>query len=225
MCAHILVVEDDKEIREMLCAFLTQNGYQASQAVNGLEALRKMEQEKLSLVLLDIMLPYKSGDEVLRKLREQSELPVIVLSAKDTVQTKVDVMRMGADDYVTKPFDLNEVLVRIEAVLRRASGKQPNAKVLTHKNLQINRTEGRVYVKGEPVTLTSKEYAILELLLTYPEKLFSKSNLFEAVWEEDYLFDDNTLKVHVSNLRSKLKKYDEEEYIETIWGMGYRLAK
>jgi DNA-binding response OmpR family regulator len=141
-------------------------------------------------------------------------------------------MRMGADDYITKPFDLDEVLVRIEAVLRRTAGLNKNLastgepKIINHKNLEMNLDAVRVTVKGQEITLTSKEYAILELLLTNPDKMFSKSNIYESIWEEGYIYDDNTLMVHISNLRNKLKDADpEEEYIETIWGMGYRLSK
>lgn len=221
----LLIVEDDKEIRELLGAFLTDNGYEISYAVNGIEATNKFTPE-YDLVLLDIMLPFKSGEQVLTDIRKTSDVPVIIISAKDMIQTKIDVIRMGADDYITKPFDLGEVLVRIEAMLRRTVGKTGDDQVITHKNLTLNRKDGRVFIKGEQISLTTKEYAILELLLSYPDKMFSKSNIFESIWNEDFdIYDDNALKVHMSNLRSKLKKYDDEEYIETIWGMGYRLAK
>ena len=221
----LLIVEDDKEIRELLGAFLTDNGYEISYAVNGIEATNKFKPE-YDLVLLDIMLPFKSGEQVLTDIRKTSDVPVIIISAKDMIQTKIDVIRMGADDYITKPFDLGEVLVRIEAMLRRTVGKTGDDQVITHKNLTLNRKDGRVFIKGEQISLTTKEYAILELLLSYPDKMFSKSNIFESIWNEDFdIYDDNALKVHMSNLRAKLKKYDDEEYIETIWGMGYRLAK
>jgi DNA-binding response OmpR family regulator len=221
----LLIVEDDKEIRELLGAFLTDNGYEISYATNGIEATNKFTPE-YDLVLLDIMLPFKSGEQVLTDIRKTSDVPVIIISAKDMIQTKIDVIRMGADDYITKPFDLGEVLVRIEAMLRRTVGKTGDNQVITHKNLTLNRKDGRVFIKGEQISLTTKEYAILELLLSYPDKMFSKSNIFESIWNEDFdIYDDNALKVHMSNLRAKLKKYDDEEYIETIWGMGYRLAK
>ena len=221
----LLIVEDDKEIRELLGAFLTDNGYEISYAANGIEATNKFTPE-YDLVLLDIMLPFKSGEQVLTDIRKTSDVPVIIISAKDMIQTKIDVIRMGADDYITKPFDLGEVLVRMEAMLRRTVGKTGDDQVITHKNLTLNRKDGRVFIKGEQISLTTKEYAILELLLSYPDKMFSKSNIFESIWNEDFdIYDDNALKVHMSNLRSKLKKYDDEEYIETIWGMGYRLAK
>ncbi|SNU05865.1 DNA-binding response regulator, OmpR family, contains REC and winged-helix (wHTH) domain [Lachnospiraceae bacterium] len=229
---RLLIVEDDNEIGDILDKYLKGNGYDTDRAYNGIEAINKIEEEDFSLVLLDIMLPFKSGDQVLQKVRETKQIPVIIISAKDMIQTKIDVMRMGADDYVTKPFDLDEVLVRIEAVLRRTVGNlsggvsSSKKEVIKHKNIEMDRDAARVLVKGQSVTLTSKEYAILELFLTNPNKIFSKTNIYESIWDDTYIYDDNTLMVHISNLRNKLKDIDsEEEYIETIWGMGYRLAE
>lgn len=229
---RLLIVEDDNEIGDILEKYLKGNGYDTDRAYNGIEAINKIEEEDFSLVLLDIMLPFKSGDQVLQKVRETKQIPVIIISAKDMIQTKIDVMRMGADDYITKPFDLDEVLVRIEAVLRRTTGNlsgiagSTKKDVIKHKNIEMDRDAARVLVKGQSVTLTSKEYAILELFLTNPNKIFSKTNIYESIWDDTYVYDDNTLMVHISNLRNKLKDLDtEEEYIETIWGMGYRLAE
>ena len=229
---RLLIVEDDNEIGDILDKYLKGNGYDTDRAYNGIEAINKIEEEDFSLVLLDIMLPFKSGDQVLQKVRETKQIPVIIISAKDMIQTKIDVMRMGADDYITKPFDLDEVLVRIEAVLRRTVGNlsggvsSSKKEVIKHKNIEMDRDAARVLVKGQSVTLTSKEYAILELFLTNPNKIFSKTNIYESIWDDTYIYDDNTLMVHISNLRNKLKDIDsEEEYIETIWGMGYRLAE
>ena len=229
---RLLIVEDDNEIGDILEKYLKGNGYDTDRAYNGIEAINKIEEEDFSLVLLDIMLPFKSGDQVLQKVRETKQIPVIIISAKDMIQTKIDVMRMGADDYITKPFDLDEVLVRIEAVLRRTTGNlsgiagSAKKDVIKHKNIEMDRDAARVLVKGQIVTLTSKEYAILELFLTNPNKIFSKTNIYESIWDDTYVYDDNTLMVHISNLRNKLKDLDtEEEYIETIWGMGYRLAE
>lgn len=221
----ILLVEDDKEIRELLRSFLTDNGYAPDVAKNGMEGLTMALGKDYDLILLDIMLPLKSGDQLLKELREHSDVPVLVLSAKDMIQTKIDVIRIGADDYVTKPFDLGEVLVRIEALLRRSGRRREDAEILTHKNLSIHVKEGRAFLNGRELTLTSKEYAILQLLLSHPDKIFSRSNIFDSLWGDDSgNYDDNAVKVHMSNLRSKLSALDAEEYIETVWGMGYRLA-
>ena len=246
----ILVVEDDNEIRLLLKTFLEKNGYVVITAKNGIDGFHLFENERdISLVLLDIMLPYKGGDGLLADIRRLSDVPVIMISAKSMVQTKVDIMRMGADDYITKPFDLDEVLVRIEAVLRRSimsgsleddiviNGASDNqfgygktlgesqGKIYTCRNLSLDTYSKQASINGNVLNLTAKEYAILELMLSHPKKLFSKANLFESVWDEEYVPEDSTLKVHISNLRTKIKEYDEDEYIETVWGMGYKLKQ
>ncbi len=222
----ILLIEDDPEIRELLSSYLKDNGYETDTAEDGIKGKQKAAQDDYALILLDIMLPYMSGDQFLTELRKQSDVPVIVISAKDMVQTRIDVIRMGADDYITKPFDLGEVLVRIEALLRRSGGKAAARGILSHKNLRLDTDRCRVYVKERELSLTAKEFAILKLLLANPDKLFSRSNIFESVWDEESgNYDDNAVKVHMSNLRGKLADLDTEEYIETVWGMGYRLAK
>lgn len=177
-------------------------------------------------MILDLMLPYKSGDAVLQELRSFSSLPAIVISAKDTVQNKLDLFHLGADDYLTKPFDLDEVLVRVEAVLRRcgSGGVQRAPEILKAGNLAVDTEAKTASVNGRELVLTAKEYGILELLTRYPHKVFSKANLFESIWNEEYACEDNTLNVHMSNLRNKLKAADPEtEYIKTVWGMGYRM--
>ena len=221
----LLLVEDDNEIRELLASFLRDNGYEVDTAADGMKGAGMVLNGNYDLLLLDIMLPYKSGDSLLKELRERSDLPVIVLSAKDMVQTKIDVIRIGADDYITKPFDLGEVLARIEALLRRSGRRNVNADILTHGNLSLHIKEGKLFVKGKELTLTAKEFAILKLLLSHPDKIFSRANIFDSLWGEDSgNYDDNAVKVHMSNLRSKLAELDTTEYIETVWGMGYRLA-
>ena len=229
--ARVLVVEDDKEINNLICEYLGTMGYETVSSNDGMKALELLKwDKKLDIALIDLMLPYLSGDRLLSKLREFSELPVIVVSAKDTVQTGIELIKMGADDYITKPFDLDELVVRIEAVLKRCSKSNPDVsgdahQRLEHKNLVMDTEAGVVTVNGNQLELTGKEYAIIELLLRNPNKLFSKVNLFESVWDMPYFAEDNTLKVHMSNIRNKIKKYDDEEYIETIWGMGYRLKQ
>lgn len=224
----ILVVEDDKEINRLIRDYLTDNGYITISAENGLDAVRIIRDESdIDLVILDLMLPFQSGDMVLQKVRGFSDIPIIIVSAKSMVQSKIDAIRMGADDYITKPFDLDELFVRIEAVLRRSQQKSSGEgkTLLTYKKLILDRNSGTAAVDGKSLVLTGKEYAILELMLLNPKKLFSKSNLFESVWNEPYFKEDTTIKVHMSNIRSKIKKLDDtQEYIETVWGMGYKLS-
>ncbi|MGN1456887.1 MAG: response regulator transcription factor [Acutalibacteraceae bacterium] len=218
----ILIVEDDNEINRLMRDFFISKGYDVICVFDGIKAVSAVRSDKdISIILLDLMLPFQSGDRVIQKIREFSDLPVIVISAKDTIQTKIDVIRLGADDYVTKPFDLDEILVRVEAVLRRS--KILNNKKLTFQDISLDTQTKTVTISGNIVEMTATEYGILELMMSNPTKLFSKANIFESVWNEDYLGDDSTVKVHISNLRNKIKKYSGKEYIETVWGMGYRL--
>ena len=225
MGEKILIIEDDIEICNLLKEFLEENGYDIKTSNTGIDGMRELKNAFYDLVILDLMLPYKSGDEILRELRSFSNMPVIVLSARDMVHTKVDLLRLGADDYVTKPFDLNEILARIESNLRRfSSDKNVKKSILNYKDITLNEEEKKVIVNGKILALTSKEYGILLLLLSHPQKVFSKANLFESIWNEEYFSEDNTLNVHISNIRNKLKSANpNEEYIETIWGMGYKL--
>ena len=239
MADRILIVEDDREIRTLLSDFLSENGYEVVTASDGSVAGKIMKEEQFSLILMDLMLPFRSGDELIKELREYSDTPVIVLSAKSMMETRLEVLRVGADDYIIKPFDLDEVLVRIEVVLRRAgtlgignggaSGDSfednlTAVKVVSpDEKLVIYVDENRVAYEGKNLTLTAKEMALLQLFLQYPTKTFTKANLYEAVWNDTYYYEDNTINVHMSNLRSKLKRQTGNDYIETVWGIGYRL--
>ncbi|MBE6069559.1 MAG: response regulator transcription factor [Clostridium lundense] len=223
---HILVVEDDNDINKLLCDIIRKSGYMTQSAYSGTEAMLYIEKQEWDMVLLDLMLPGITGEKVLLKIRENSLVPVIIISAKGEAQTKVNTLRTGADDYITKPFDIEEVSARIDSLLRRYKqviGYEPG-NVLKHKDIRLDLESKIVTVKDTVVTLTAREYKILLLLMQSPKKIFTKSNIFESVWGEDFLGDDNTINVHMSNLRHKLSEVNPEfEYIETIWGMGYRL--
>lgn len=222
----ILVIEDDVTINSLLCRVLSQSGYEVDHAENGYDGMEKALKNDYELILMDLMLPLKSGEEILRSLRQAKKTPVIVLSAKSDVTDRIDLLRLGADDYICKPFDVDEVVLRIEAVLRRIGGaKSPEAETLRYKELVLLPEEQRVYLGEEEIRCTSMEYAILEIMLKNPGKVFSKRNLFESVTGEDYMSEDNTMNVHMSNLRKKIGKVTEEAYIETVYGMGYRMAK
>lgn len=223
--SKVLIVEDDSEINDLLGEMLKRNKYEVCAAFSGLEALEKMKYEHFDIVLLDLMLPYMSGDRVLEKIREQSELPVLIISAKESTQIKIDLLRLGADDYITKPFDMEEILARIESNLRRCGVTGNNKGKLVHKDLVMDMSEKSVAISGVRIDLTAIEFKLLEVLLQNPTKIFSKNNLYESVWEEKQPDNDNTLNVHMSRLRQKLKKVSTEEYIQTLWGLGYRIAK
>ncbi|WP_102028784.1 response regulator transcription factor [Salirhabdus sp. Marseille-P4669] len=222
---QILVVEDDNDINQLLCKIIERSNYYAQPAYSGTEALLYLEKQKWDLVLLDLMLPGMTGEEILAKISKQGSTPVIIISAKSGQETKISSLRSGADDFISKPFDVEEVSARMDSLLRRYRHptKTPQ-QVLTHKDIQLDWEAKTVCVNGTELSLTSREYTILELLMRSPKKVFSKSNLFESVWKEPFHGDDNTVNVHMSNLRNKLSKANpKEEYIETIWGMGYRL--
>lgn len=221
----ILIIEDDNEINNLLCKALNKQGFITKSAYTGPEGLNMLKSEGFDIVLLDIMLPYKSGDRLLSELRLFSSVPVIVISAKENTQIKIDLLRLGADDYITKPFDIDEVAARIEANLRRVKNNREGNKLLKFKDIKLDTLAKRVFVNNLELNLTATEIKILELFLSQPGKVFSKANLFESIWNDEYMVDDNTLNVHISRLRQKLKKVSEEEYIETLWGLGYRLVK
>lgn len=224
----ILIVEDDVEINKVLVKFLSENGYDTISAFNGKEAYEKWEQENPELVLMDLMLPMKSGERVIKEIREKSNVPIIVISAKSAMEARLEVLRTGADDYILKPFDLNEVMVRMQVVLRRAKPaeeEKTERSEIVLGDLVINVDNHTVTWQGQLINLTSKELQVLILLAENPQKTFTKANLYESIWQDTYYYEDNTINVHLSNLRNKLKKATGNDYVETVWGIGYRLKQ
>ncbi|ADK13843.1 MULTISPECIES: response regulator transcription factor [Clostridium] len=219
----ILIVEDDPKINKMVQTLLKKNEYEVVAAFSGTEALLLLEKESFDLILLDLMLPGLSGEEILVKINEQFQIPIICVSAKDDLNTKLELIRDGADDYITKPFNNEELIVRIGAVLRRMNKGMTIDKtnIFRFKDLILDSENHIVTINDEPIELTAKEYSILELLISSPRKVFTKQNIFESVWSEEYIMDERVVTVHVSNLRNKLKH--GEEYIKTVWGIGYKM--
>lgn len=219
----ILLVEDDFHINELLKETLEKEGYGCVQAFSGTEARMLLEKYQYDVVILDLMLPGIPGEEVLKEVRRHGKAPTIVLTAKDTIDSKVEFLRNGADDYITKPFDIQEALARVEVQLRRNNEKYEVQK-LSGNGMMLDKDSYRITIDDRELeTITKQEFAILELLLRYPKKVFSKEEIFEYAWEEPYMGETKTLDVHVSNIRKKIKKVSEREYIETVWGIGYRL--
>lgn len=218
----ILIVEDDSKINEMINLNLSKEGYSCVSAFSGTEAELLLKSQCFDLIILDLMLPGKSGEAFLGEVRKESKVPVIVLSAKDELDTKVDLLTLGADDYMTKPFALKELKARVLVQLRKQEGTGQEMS-LSYRDLRLDAEKKLLFVAGEPVSLTAREYRIMELFLKYPQKVFSKNELYQYAWEEYYMGEDKTVNVHISNIRGKMKKVSGEEYIETVWGLGFRL--
>ena len=223
---HILVVEDDPDINKLLCRVLSGAGYDCRPAYSGSEAALWAGQYDYDLVLLDLMLPGLTGEEFITQLRQRKTMPIIVLSAKAGLEDRVNVLKLGADDFIPKPFDNAEVLARVEAQLRRyrqfsgASG----GSVLTHGDLVLDKDSVTVTAAGKLVAVTAREFHILTLLMEHPKKVFTREQLYQQVWNGAYMGDDNTVNVHISNLRSKLAKVSPTEYIKTVWGIGFKMC-
>ena len=221
----IAIIDDDIHIGDMLREVLVQEGYSVLRAYSGTEALYLLSQNKPDLVLLDLMLPGITGEAVLEEIRKKGNLPVIVLTAKDSLDEKVEVLTSGADDYITKPFEIREVLARVQVQLRHKEEKEAEEQhTLSFKDMVLNRNTFQVEIAGKILPkITKQEFAILELLLRNPKQVFSKEDIFEYAWDEPYIGETKTLDVHISNIRKKIKQVTSEEYIETVWGIGYRL--
>jgi len=224
----ILVVEDDTHINAMICDLLVHNGYTATAAYSGTEALLLLSQACFSLVLLDLMLPGKTGEEVLRELRATHNIPIIVLTAKSDKETTVKLLHMGADDYLAKPFDNNELLARVAVRLRRFAAEYTAdvSSGLKFKDMTLDLDGHDAYIGGKKLGLSKREFEILRLMFPNPQKVFTKDNLYESVWGGEFFGDDNTVNVHISRLRSKLNLANPNtEYIQTVWGMGFKMKE
>ena len=222
----ILIIEDDNEINSMLRTLLRTNGFTALSAFSGTEGVL-VHGENVDLILLDLMLPGRSGDEIIGELKAKKNVPVIVMSAIVDTSKKVDLFSLGADDYITKPFDNDELIARITARLRTQTvGVKPAAKALTYKNISLDPDSFIATCSGVELELSKHEFLLLQLLVKNHNRTCTKSMIYDTVWDYENSADDNTLNVHISKLRKKLKECDPEtDYIETVWGIGYRLKK
>lgn len=222
----ILIAEDDIDINNLLQKILMTAGYNVMQAYSGTEAKLWMEKTMPDLIILDLMLPGMNGELLLEDIRhnQKSNVPIIILSAKTSLHDKVCLLKNGADDYITKPFEQEEVLARVQAALRRFGKSNPASSVLSYKHISLYPEARNVYVKDKELSLTAYEYEILYLLMQHPDKVYSREHLYEEVWKGGYYGENNTVNVHVSNLRKKLKETGEkDEYIQTVYGIGFKL--
>lgn len=220
---NILIVEDDANINQLLKEALAKGEYACEQAFSGTEARMLLDKNMYSVVLLDLMLPGISGEEVLKEIKKKGNTSVIVVTAKDGIDEKIDLLTSGADDYITKPFDIKEVIARIQVQFRHKKA-ETTQNIFTYNQMVLNKETFRVSINGMEIPqITKQEFAILELLLKHPKQVFSKEDIFEYAWKEPYMGETKTLDVHISNIRKKIKMITKEEYIETVWGIGYRL--
>ena len=225
----ILLVEDDIEISTMLKNFLITENFEVITALDGERACEKFFSDNFSLVLLDLMIPKMNGIEVMSKIREHNTVPIIIISAKDTDSDKTLGLGLGADDYITKPFSVTEVLARIKANIRRstqyAMGTSMEQPVITQGVLSMNLNDYSVKKNGKEIELTAKEFEILKLLLQNPKKVYTKEQIYSLVWNDAYLGDENAVNVHISRLRTKIEDNPRDpQYIITVWGIGYKLG-
>lgn len=222
MAERVLIVEDEAAIREILSELLRDAGYEVDEAADGLEGVEKFRTGDYSLVLLDLMLPGLDGYGVCEIIRRESSVPVIILTALDDERSQVKAFELKADDYITKPFSLKLVLMRVEAVLRRSRETRaaPGAEVFRRGGVELDATGHYVRLNGKDVTLTPTEYALLELFMRNPGRVFTRDNLLSSVWGYDFAGDEKTVNIHIMNLRRKLGA----GIIETVRGVGYRLG-
>jgi len=228
MINKILIVDDDAEIRKVLGIYLENEGYEILKAKNGNEALKHITENEVALVLLDIMMPGMNGTEVCMKIRENSIMPIIFISAKSEDLDKIQGLACGADDYITKPFNAMELIARVKSQLRRYTKYTLDSKtpknIIEIGNLTINTDTREVFVGNKDIRLTPKEFDILELLASNKGMVFSISKIYEKVWGEDFYKSDNTIMVHITKIREKIEEDSKKPiYIKTIWGVGYKI--
>lgn len=226
---RILIVDDDKEIANLIAIYLKNEGYESELAHDGIEALEKLTAQVFHLVVLDVMMPRMDGIEACRRIRENAELPILMLSAKAEDMDKIMGLMTGADDYLVKPFHPLELTARVKSLLRRAYRFSPVQEttdpsgVLKVNGLTINKATHHAEFDGRPIKLTSTEFGILYLLAGHPGRVFSAEDIFQQVWKEKYFESNNTVMVHISKLRDKLEQETRSKLITTVWGVGYKI--
>ncbi|MDK2918765.1 MAG: hypothetical protein PWQ37_1498 [Candidatus Petromonas sp.] len=227
----ILIADDEPEILKLLQRYIEKEGYSVDTASDGLEAISLFNQNEYHLVILDIMMPQIDGIEVCRRLRNDTNVPIIMLTAKDDETDKVLGLRIGADDYMTKPFGMNELMARVNAHLRRylvlsGGSNLTNKNILEFNNLKIDLKSYMVYRGKELLNLTAKEFELLKFFASHPNQVFTKAQIFKYVWGDEYIEDDNTVMVHIRRLRKKIEVNPEKpQFIQTVWGIGYKFVE
>ena len=221
---RVLIIEDDTDINNSTAQYLRRQGCGCVQAYSGTEGRRLWQEGGFDLLLVDLMLPGLSGGELIAEIRRSAQTPVIVLSARAELSDKVELLGSGADDYLTKPYQLEELWARIQVQLRHASASLVR-EILRYRDWELNFDEMTLTAAGQPVNLTAHEFKIVELLTGQPKRVFTKQQIYEAVWGDAYAVEDKTITVHVSNIRAKLRPSGTDSYIQTVWGIGFKLSE
>lgn len=221
---NILIADDNQEITDILSAYVEKEGYTPVIAADGIEAVKMFEKYNPVLILLDVMMPYKDGYQVCREIREKSDVPIMLITARGEDFERIMGLDIGADDYIVKPFSPSEVMARVRAVLRRMNNRQSdNKSILSISTLQINIDEYSLSISGQKIPLTKKEIETMWILAGNPSKVFTRDNLLDSLWGIDYFGDSRTVDSHIKRLRAKLDKVEHPEWsIKTIWGLGYK---
>ena len=223
----VLIVEDDSDINNFINDYFVIKGYTTIQAFSGTEGLLRLKNEKnICCVILDLMLPGISGEEIIQEVRKVSDVPIITVSAKNEEEAKIEVLKLGADDFLLKPFNLEELQLKVERNIQKYLNQQVSYKKNEEfKNIILNQDTREVFVDGQNVYFTSKEFEILMLLIQNPNKVISKEKIFKEVWHEDYCIDTQTVTVHIKNIRKKIKEINPTTpTIETVWGIGFKIC-
>lgn len=224
----ILVVEDDNTINKMIKEVLEKENFEIVSAFSGTEAKLYIDSylNSYDLILLDLMLPGMTGEELVGYIRNKSNIPIIVASAKAVQHDKVQLLKAGVDDYIVKPFDINELVVRTTNLLKRNSykgGNKEEKNIVEYKSIKFEKDVFEVTINNKHIDFTHREILLIQLFIENPKRVFTKANLYRKIWEEEYIGDDNTLNVHISNIRKKITKNGGEDIIDTVWGIGYKL--
>ncbi|MED3977525.1 response regulator transcription factor [Priestia megaterium] len=223
---RILIIDDDEQIRNLIAIYLENEGFEALKVSNALSGLALLEEQEVDLIILDIMMPQMNGIDAAFKIREEKNMPIIMLSAKSEDMDKISGLTAGADDYLTKPFNPLELIARVKSQIRRYKKYNEHAErdIIQIGDLEINRSTRLVFVRGQEIRLTPKEFDILELLVRHKGTVMSMGKIYEAVWQEDAFKSDNTVMVHITKIREKIEDNPKKPiYIKTIWGVGYRI--
>ena len=221
---RVLIIEDDTDINNSTAQYLRRQGCGCVQAYSGTEGRLLWQEGGFDLLLVDLMLPGLSGGELIAEIRRSAQTPVIVLSARAELSDKVELLSLGADDYLTKPYQLEELWARIQVQLRHASAA-PAGELLRYRDWVLDTEAMTLTAAGQPVALTAHEFKIVELLAGRPKRVFTKQQIYEAVWQETCAVEDKTITVHISNIRAKLRPSGTDGYIQTVWGIGFKLAR